>query len=200
MIRFKKRKGLLAGSAPPALASIVMVSLVVFSGLAYAWPSSGDKPPRQPNIDLDVTSMNKVNGPPYALFSVLSPLPDALAIFKVGPFAPSDTVVISYTVKNTGTVPVSLFSFGPLVIQSGSGFTATSGPIPGSLNPGGSYSSIITVTLRAGLGNRFERMSALIWLTTIGEGEHSTSTCSGTSTSTVTRTFSTSCQWDDDCD
>jgi len=176
--------------APPMvsmLASVVIVSLIVVSGVGYAWSTPEGGTP-SPSLTLEVTSISKMSGPSYDALSVTSPLPSSAATFKLGPFAPGDSVVVSYTVKNIGAIPASLSALGVSVSPSKSGFTATNGPIPPSLGPGASFSSTITITFASGLGNSYEGSTAIVTLQINGMGTTTTCTNTITHTSTVTKT------------
>jgi len=167
------------------MASVILVSLIVVSGIAYAC-STG---PPQPSPNLVVTSIGKTSGPSYAIFTEKSPPPTSAAVFEVGPFAPGDTVVVSYTVENIGNLPASLSTPGVAVAPTGSGFSATEGPIPSSLGVGASFSSTISITFKAGLKDSYEGSTAVITLQISGTGTTTTSTCTSTVTHTATSTY-----------
>jgi len=168
------------------MASVIVVTLIVVSGIAYACSTGGGGPPQSPN--LVVTSIGKTSGPSYTIFTEIAPLPTSAAVFNVGPFAPGDSVTVSYTVKNTDNLPVSLSTLGVLVVPTGSGFSATAGPIPASLNAGASFSSTISITFKAGLGDSYERSTAAITLQISGAATTTTSACTSTVTHTTTST------------
>jgi len=134
--------------------------------------------------------MSKTSGPTYAIFTIVSSLPTSAAAFRVGPFAPGDSVLVSYTIKNTGNIPASLSTLGVVVTPSGSGFVATNGPIPSSLNAGASFSSTITITFQSGLGNSYQRSTATVSLQISG-AQSTTTSCTTTVTHTTTKTVTT---------
>lgn len=172
-------------SSAPVLVSTVLVLLIVVSGVGYACSGIGGGGDPTPTLDLVVTSLSKVSGPTYASFVVLTPLPMDSAAFKVGPFAPGDSVVVSYTVENTGSIPASLSSSGVAVTPSNSGFVVSKGALPSTLDPGASFSSTITITLPEGLGNSYEGKTAAIVLEIGGTGITTTTTCVTTTTHTT---------------
>jgi len=175
----------LAPQAVPMLASVVLVSLIVISGVGYACSNPGNPPP---NPNLEVTSVIEISGPSYVHFTPPSFLPSSTATFKVGPFAPGDSVVVSYTVENTGSIGAILSSISAIAPPSGSGFTATDGFVPSTLGPGVSFTSTITITLASGLGDHYEGSVAIISLQINGVSAPTTCTNTVTHTNTITTT------------
>ena len=170
------------------LASAILVSMIVLSGVAYSLSTDGGGGSMGSSSSLVVTSLTMTNSPSYVVFKLTSALPTQAATFKVGPFLPGDNVIVSYTVKNIGSLPLPLSTLGVSVVQVGNGFTATNGPIPPSLNPGASFSSTITITLKAGLGNSYEASTATVTLAITSAETTTTSLCTTTVTHTITKT------------
>ena len=174
--------------------SILVISLLFVSGIAYASPLGERKGCGSTNVNLIVTTLSKSSGPSYSPVILTTPLPSHWVSFRVGPFAPGDSVVISYTVENTGSAPADLYSFGMLVYPAQSGFLATHGTIPQALKAGGSFTSTITVTLKS--DTSLEGSSAWLSLGILGVGSRTTSTHTSTSTASE-------CHWwagQDGCD
>ena len=170
------------------LLSLLLVTLMIVSGIGYAGQTTDANGSPPQGVALVITSMAESSGPSYTTFTVASPLPSSTATATVGPLAPGDSVVVSYTVKNTGNIPASLSTLGLLVTPSGSGFTGSYAPIPSTLSSGASFTSTFTVTFGSGLGNSYEGKTATITLAILGTGITTTTTCKTTSTSTHTVT------------
>jgi len=132
--------------------------------------------------------MTKTSGPAYATFSVITPLPSSTVSARVGPFAPGDSVVVTYTVENTGNLPATVSSLGATVSPPGNGFTASNGAVPPTLSPGASFSSTIKITFSSGLGDSYEGLTATISLQIYGVGTTTACTSTFTHTSTITQT------------
>ena len=180
--------GDLALTKASALASAVLVSLIVLSGVALACSTAhGGGGYQSPSLTLVVTSISKISGPSHIALTLVSPLPTSSATFKMGPFAPGDSVVISYTIQNTGNIPASLSTLGVSMSPSGHGFTATNGPVQSTLGPGDSFSSTISITFQSGLGNSYESSTATVTLQITGVSTTTTS-CATTVTHTATKT------------
>ena len=179
-------------TALPGAASVLIMFALMVSGIGYAWQDTGGGGYSSPNLTLVITSMTKTSGPSYVIFSLTSPLPSSTANAIVGPFAPGDTVEVTYIVKNTGSIPASLSSLGVSVTPSGNGFSASNGLIPPTLNPGSTFSSKITIVFNSP-GNAYEGRTATITLKINGAGTVSscTTTVTHTSTKTVTTTRTT---------
>ena len=180
--------------AAPKLApllSVLLVSLMVASGIGYATQTTGSGSQTQ-SLTLVVTSMSESSrSSPYIVMSQVTGLYSGSVSFDVGPFAPGGSVVVTYTVENTGNIPASLSTLVFSVTPSTSGFSATNGPIPATLNPGASFSSTITITLQAGLGNSHQGSTAVITLEIGGTGITKTTACTTTFTHTATHTVTT---------
>ena len=168
--------------------SMFVISVIVISGIGYATQTS-DHNDGSSNVTLLFTSIAKAGGPSYVSLTAVSPLPDSKVFAKAGPFAPGDSLAIAYSLKNVGNIPASLSSLA--ISVSAGGFSATSGPIPATLNPGSTFSSTITITLNSGLGDTYEGKSAIIALEISGVGTTATTSCTNTVTRTTTRTVTT---------
>ena len=150
------------------MATIFLTLLFVLpSGIAYAWSPwwSPHYPPQAQDTQVVITSINKVASPSYTELTLTSSVPSSAVSFKVAPFAPGDSVVISYTASNEGDLPVAISMVCTSIEPIGSGFSATYQPVPSSLSPGKSFTSSITITFASGLGNSYQQSSALLTLT-----------------------------------
>jgi|GEM_PF-2309269 hypothetical protein len=150
------------------IAIFFLVSFVLVSTAILVPVEVGYAAPTPPGVQLAVTSMSKISGPSYTVFQVTSALPSSSVTFTVSPFAPGDSVGISYTVENEGKTTATLSTPGVKISPSGTGFTASIGSIPTKLAPGKSFTSSITVTFQKGLGNNYEKSTATITLVIYG--------------------------------
>src|SRR5579875_3095376 len=113
--------------------------LLVSGGVAYSSPVSSYKK----SANLVFTSVSERSGPQYISLTV-------------------DTLVVSFTVKNTGKLPVELEAS---IFLSNAYFHASLGNIPQTLKPGGSFTSTFSITLDSNAGNSLMGQSATITLT-----------------------------------
>ena len=180
--------GLMLSLGPPTasmLASVVLVSLIVISGVGYACSNPGNP---SPNPNLEVIWLG-IAGPSYIVLTPTSLLPSSSATFKVGPFAPGDSVVISYTIENTGNIPASLTTSGVTISQLQSCFTASNGPlVPSVIGPARTASYTITITLGSAAQSTCEGRTAVITLQINGAGTTTTCPTTVTHTNTITTT------------
>jgi hypothetical protein len=132
--------------------------LLVSGGVAYSSPVSSYKK----SANLVFTSVSERSGPQYISLTVDTQLPSANVQVSAGPFAPGDTLVVSFTVKNTGKLPVELEAS---IFLSNAYFHASLGNIPQTLKPGGSFTSTFSITLDSNAGNSLMGQSATITLT-----------------------------------
>jgi hypothetical protein len=135
-----------------------VVSLMITAGLGYSAFTTTATVYVNANagtLILEITSLSISSGPTYAKITGISPsLPSTGTVsFSVGPFAAGDQVVVSYTIKDVGTLPATeLDTVGPNVANAPHCDTIFSsapaaGITPLSLGAGQSFSSTIGITL-----------------------------------------------------
>jgi len=154
------------------LTAIIPLMLISVSALAWAGvtPSSNSKVPGcAGTLRLIVTSYNVVSKPKYVTVSFCSADSCFLSV-KASPFAPGDTVVISLTIENTGTLPASSLRECATIINSyDKAFTLTVGKLPSSLASGASATVSETITCASGLRNTAHPASMIGMVTFTGE-------------------------------
>ena len=157
--------------------SLLAMSLLISTGVGYAAFTSavtGTVALGAGTLTLEFTSLSISSGPSYAHITGITPsLPATGTVsFDVGPVAPGDTIVISYTVENTGTLPAtSIVPTGfSMVSQSCDNvfFLSSAGLTPGTLAAGDSFSSTIGVTLNAATPSNDQGCTAIFSFTLTG--------------------------------
>jgi hypothetical protein len=153
---------------------LVIMPLVLISASALGWAGSqpspiGCEPVTAGKLELTITGYAVVSKPKYVTVSVCSIDCFALDV-RAAPFAPGDTVVISLTIKNVGTLPAtSLTECVSFINTYDKAFTLTVGKLPSSLASGASATVSETIACASGLKNVAEHASMCGIVTFTGE-------------------------------
>ena len=136
---------------PPTTASTTSIIQTTSTTSVTPQPSGGP---------IVITAVNLVSGPSYSSFVIVSQTSN-LVSFTVGPLAPGDQLVISYSALNSGGLPLALsLDMSVSTKTSPNPFTASSSSLPNQLGPGSSFTSTITISMQSEAGNSAQGATA----------------------------------------
>lgn len=138
------------GLVTVALLATAGVGFAAFTSYAYIVSAPAGVPPSSGDIQLIVTALSAGAGTPsYVVISNLTGIGTGTVTFDIGPFGPSDTAYLDYTVKNVGTLNIpspNLRITTSATNACDSLFSGGSTGAPTLLNGGASFSAVMTIS------------------------------------------------------